>query len=1225
MANKSRRTEESRGEMDELWAEHWQAYMDIMGKENRVPSYANLNEKTLCGWYQRNRHRYLEQKLTEERKKRFCQLLKAKDKLEKRLAEIRKKEHNKRLNKKGAARRLANSPLSKIDSPLVGNSIREVTWNLNCEAYSSFLIEKGYAPLQTNSKKEAKLYRWFSHNKKMLTSGRLPKEKASLFKKLIKLWEKVRQKVSDDRKKEREKKREIERKDRSESIEALWMKHYKEYIDFLKSGRTKPAGGEERAKLKRWFGQNNYLMRNGYLKEGRRKLFQVLLERKQSAKRKTHVKDRGKNENSKIIRNTSNKKFLPQSRISEYVSKAKNKTSQQDLLWDAKLQTYLDYMEVYHRRPSRQRAGDMVLFDWFKHSWKLLKRGLMKPDRTERFQQLVDHIESLRPDRTNLNEILSRDGKENKWREMHDEKKSAKRKTPSKNAISRELSWQKSCENVEKFIEENGFVPKQKSNSRLYQWYIRQRKLFRDGTLPESRQANFAALLDKIEGIKETDNAGSQGKDNTISLYDYQQDMKDRIEKSLKGIRSVMVQMPTGTGKTHVVAAVVKDFIHNNSKGKVWIVAHRRELVKQMKRTLALYLTKDEIKQVLATSIQWLSLHYNTIDEKPSLIVIDEAHHAVAKTYSAVMNAYPKARKLGVTATPYRLSGEGFSELFDTLLTSADIRTFIARKRLCPFDYYVVDNNSEEVNKLLDIKKRGIDGDYQTKELDRKFNDTESIRRLYLSYMKYAKGKKGFVYAISIHHAENIAKYYQEQGLNAMAISSKTPEKERDGMIQDFKKGKIDLLMSCDMLSEGFDYPDAEVIQIARPTLSLAKYMQMVGRGLRMAKGKDYCIIIDNVGLADRFGLPDRERDWKQYFKGFDKNNPTLSEFRPMGIGDFATKKPINDDDIHLVLSHNKQENEISLADQVEVFEDEEGRKGLRYKEGEVIFKCEYKDIEISSYGIVDALSVGNNRLWYDLYNGVVYYDRPVFDYLGGIPVAIVRDCIFPRIRSKWITQKTRISKDNVKNLFDSGLEWFTSSKGNSIKRMEFFIPWNGKLKVYKIVETTDYGARLLEDEEGRQYAQQNLDTELIEVKSVEKELDKLFSSWKQGYSDFVKRAKEYPITYIKVSNLPSCGYTLEKESNGIIEATSPGGSVFWVDTLTRRKFNVKPKAAKKGGAKVLFVDDYVFVRDNKFEQPVQYWQVEADVDGHYWVDSGTHVSSLEDYHVKKMDWWWKN
>lgn len=800
----------------------------------------------------------------------------------------------------------------------------------------------------------------------------------------------------------------------------------------------------------------------------------------------------------------------------------KRNAVKQDALWNEKWQAYMDFMAVNKRRPSRYKDEDLVLFDWYKHSKKLLNQGKMRADRIEKFNQLIDYAKGMRQ-------------------------------------IARHKE---------------------------------------DKATPPTTE---------------------------IHLYDYQQDMKDRIENAYRSYKSVMVQMPTGTGKTHVVAAVVRDFIHNRKNSLVWVVAHRRELVKQMKRTLAVYLSKDEQKQVLATSIQWLSLHYNDMTEKPSLIVIDEAHHVVAKTYAAVMNAYPKAWKLGVTATPYRLSGEGFSDLFDVLLTSSDIRTFIARKRLCPFDYYVVGNNSEEVTKLIDLKKRGKDGDYQTKELDRRFNDTGSIRRLYDSYMKYAAGRKGFVYAISIHHAENIAEYYQNQGINAMAISSKTPEKERDRLISDFREGKITLLVSCDMISEGFDYPDAEVIQIARPTLSLAKYLQMVGRGLRTAKGKEYCIIIDNVGLAGRFGLPDRERDWYRYFKGTDKDYQTLADLNLMGIGNHAGKDSGSGNEIYLAMSHIRQEEELRKAEQVHVFEDGKGRKGLKDSNGNIIFECVHREIEISSYGIVTAVNMQRSRQWYDLYNGILYHEKPVFDYMGDLPVAIVAGYIFPRIKSKWITQNTRISANNIRNLFDSGLEWTVISRGDEIRRTSYYIPWTGKLKVYRIVQSLAYGARLMEDENGNEYAQQNPDTGLTAITGGAGEMKTLFATWKEEYDDFVSRARKYPVTYIKVSSLPSCGYKLEKEGGGIIEATSPEGNTFWVDTLTRRKFDSKPRAGRKGGAKILFVDDYVFVRDNEFEQPVQYWQVEADTDGYFRVSSDTHVSSLKDYHVRKMDWWWKS
>lgn len=147
-----------------------------------------------------------------------------------------------------------------------------------------------------------------------------------------------------------------------------------------------------------------------------------------------------------------------------------------------------------------------------------------------------------------------------------------------------------------------------------------------------------------------------------------------RVHEVFKRHDSVMVQMPTGTGKTHVLAAIVGLFL----KKEVWVVAHRRELVSQIKDTLARFFPDLDSEMIRVTSIQWLSRHYREIKVKPSLIVIDEAHHALAETYAEVMNAYPKAKMLGLTATPYRLNGRGFADLFDTLLCSWSMERFIA-------------------------------------------------------------------------------------------------------------------------------------------------------------------------------------------------------------------------------------------------------------------------------------------------------------------------------------------------------------------------------------------------------------------------------------------------------------------------------------------------------------------------------------------------------------------
>ena len=359
-----------------------------------------------------------------------------------------------------------------------------------------------------------------------------------------------------------------------------------------------------------------------------------------------------------------------------------------------------------------------------------------------------------------------------------------------------------------------------------------------------------------------------------IKLFDYQEDMKERIEKALRLHRSVMAQMPTGTGKTYLLTAVIDSFVSNNPMEKVWIVAHRRELVSQIDETVRKFHsysasnTSSLLSSVKAMSIQWLMRHYDEIDEEPGMIVIDEAHHALAKTYKEMWERFPKAKFLGLTATPCRLNGKGFTDLFDVLVQSWSVPEFISKGRLATYDFVSIKSDGVTQRLIDSLQKRGADGDYQNKEMDMLLNKKPSIERLYRSLEEFGKDRKGIVYAINISHAQKITKLYQEHGVKAIAIDSKTPATERQQDIEAFKKGDIQVLVNVDIFSEGFDCPDVEFVQLARPTLSLAKYLQMVGRGLRVAKGKKNCVIIDNVGLYRVFGLPSQVWNWNAMFEG---------------------------------------------------------------------------------------------------------------------------------------------------------------------------------------------------------------------------------------------------------------------------------------------------------------------------------------------------------------------
>ena len=278
-----------------------------------------------------------------------------------------------------------------------------------------------------------------------------------------------------------------------------------------------------------------------------------------------------------------------------------------------------------------------------------------------------------------------------------------------------------------------------------------------------------------------------------IKLFDYQEDMKGRIEGELRLHRSVMAQMPTGTGKTYLLTAVIDSFVSNNPMEKVWIVAHRRELVSQIDETVRKFHSYSAsnasflLSSVKAMSIQWLIRHYDEIEEEPGMIVIDEAHHALAKTYKEMWERFPKAKFLGLTATPCRLNGKGFTDLFDVLVQSWSVPEFISKGRLATYDFVSIKSDGVTQRLIDSLQKRGADGDYQNKEMDMLLNKKPSIERLYQSLEEFGKDRKGIVYAINISHANAIAEFYREHGIAAVAIDSKTPSSLRKELIERFK------------------------------------------------------------------------------------------------------------------------------------------------------------------------------------------------------------------------------------------------------------------------------------------------------------------------------------------------------------------------------------------------------------------------------------------------------
>ena len=671
---------------------------------------------------------------------------------------------------------------------------------------------------------------------------------------------------------------------------------------------------------------------------------------------------------------------------------------------------------------------------------------------------------------------------------------------------------------------------------------------------------------------------------NVIKLFDYQEDMKERIEKALCLHRSVMAQMPTGTGKTVLLASVVESFLREHSDCNVWIVAHRRELVSQIRETIQRVffesprpslakegdfsnhpvplskegstfspspsssgsgdvtapprrseplrskvggpskvspdcagwdrlgmsgaskvspccLSAGALKEaseclpdclsasafnvpIKAVSIQWLSKHYDEIEEEPGMIVIDEAHHALAKTYKEMWERFPKAKFLGLTATPCRLNGKGFTDLFDVLVQSWDVPEFISKGRLATYDFVSIKSDGVTQRLIDSLQKRGADGDYQNKEMDMLLNKKPSIERLYRSLEEFGKDRKGIVYAINISHANAIAEFYREHGIAAVAIDSKTPSSLRKELIERFKasslsfskthpssltlkggstafpkplspqgtgdvtapprrseplrskvggaskpspdclsasaskevskvspdclsagasKGAskvspdclcginrladglapIQVLVNVDIFSEGFDCPDVEFVQLARPTLSLAKYLQMVGRGLRVAKGKKNCLIIDNVGLYRVFGLPSQVWNWNAMFEGKlkvgkKKETPKERDFFLM-YGKQETVPVGQDSEMMMVMSHEELMQSLQYREFVDCNDDfaivklNDGKMTVVNRQGEqVIEPGNYYDMKFLQGNILSYRPRRKTVCYYDLLARVV-------------------------------------------------------------------------------------------------------------------------------------------------------------------------------------------------------------------------------------------------------------
>lgn len=346
-----------------------------------------------------------------------------------------------------------------------------------------------------------------------------------------------------------------------------------------------------------------------------------------------------------------------------------------------------------------------------------------------------------------------------------------------------------------------------------------------------------------------------------IKLRDYQKKGIDDIMNAWKDCRSVLFQMPTGTGKTTLFCEIARKFtkeLYPNKK--VLIITHRKELVEQAFDRLDIdfrlatgkissSFIEDQSASIQVASIQTLARRDEHQKDIFSLVIIDEAHHVLANTYKRLWNFYPSSKFLGVTATPVRTNGEGFQDLFDKLITTDSIKWFIKNNWLSDIRYYA--SHAPDVS---NIKTKA--GDYDETELSEVMQDKAVMADLVQSYKDFAINKKMIVFAVNRAHCKKIVEKFNNSGFPAKSIDSFTPIDGRRNIVDEFRNNKFKILCNVNIFTEGFDCPDVDGVQLARPTKSLTLFLQQVGRCMRthnkcvltIKKNMALCLIMQACG-----------------------------------------------------------------------------------------------------------------------------------------------------------------------------------------------------------------------------------------------------------------------------------------------------------------------------------------------------------------------------------------
>lgn len=330
----------------------------------------------------------------------------------------------------------------------------------------------------------------------------------------------------------------------------------------------------------------------------------------------------------------------------------------------------------------------------------------------------------------------------------------------------------------------------------------------------------------------------------------------------MAGRRTILLQAPTGSGKTMLTAHMLKT---SAEKGMAsFFVVHRRELVKQSIRTfdkvgvphgvVAADFMDDPRHLVQICSVNTLARRWHKL-KKPKLVIWDEAHHCAAVGWSTIHQALPDAFHIGLTATPERLDGTGLGKWFEVMVNGPSVSWLIEHGYLAPYKLFAPTQvNTASLHRRM--------GDFVKSELVDMMDKPSITGDAVNEYTKRAPGKRAVVFCVSVEHSKHVASQFAAAGFRAEHVDGETPTEQRDGSIRRFERGETQVLTNVDLFGEGFDLPSLEVSILLRPTDSLALYLQQCGRALRPSPGKDHALILDHAGNCARHGLPDEERTW---------------------------------------------------------------------------------------------------------------------------------------------------------------------------------------------------------------------------------------------------------------------------------------------------------------------------------------------------------------------------